>query len=265
MRDICGIDVIEMHQALAENPGRTGSEKVDFWISRSSPMKPSGPGLVDEVRSYLGAGFPLPNWRYVPDRRTRPLRIPETLPGNCSKSPRRPAASPAICCRPLPNTLYTRDTTCWTLWWSHPESPLLAPARHEETILTTSIYKFPPDFVDAEFDIWWGDPTVHHGSATREGGDVMPIGNGAVLIGMSERTSHQAITQLAIELFKKECKQNAVIVAGMPKLAVGHAPGYGVYVLRSRPGSACTPKIMDQVDGPSPSTPATKPRLPQLG
>ena len=33
--------------------------------------------------------------------------------------------------------------------------------------------------------------------ATLEGGDVMPIGKGVVLIGMSERTSRQAISQLA--------------------------------------------------------------------
>jgi arginine deiminase len=43
------------------------------------------------------------------------------------------------------------------------------------------------------------------------------IGNGAVLIGMSERTSRQAITQLAAALFAKGAA-NRVIVAAMPKL-----------------------------------------------
>ena len=96
---------------------------------------------------------------------------------------------------PLPNTLYTRDTTCW-IYGGVTLNPLYWPARHEETILTTSIYKFHPDFA-GKVNVWWGDPTKDWGLATLEGGDVMPIGKGNVLIGMSERTSRQAISQLA--------------------------------------------------------------------
>jgi arginine deiminase len=66
-------------------------------------------------------------------------------------------------------------------------------------------------------NVWWGDPTEDHGQATIEGGDVMPIGKGIVLIGMSERTSRQAISQLAAALFKQNAAER-VIVAAMPKL-----------------------------------------------
>ena len=45
----------------------------------------------------------------------------------------------------------------------------------------------------------------------------MPIGKGNVLIGMSERTSRQAISQLAAALFKQKAAER-VIVAAMPKL-----------------------------------------------
>ena len=45
----------------------------------------------------------------------------------------------------------------------------------------------------------------------------MPIGNGNVLIGMSERTSRQAISQLAAALFERRAAER-VIVAAMPKL-----------------------------------------------
>ena len=62
-----------------------------------------------------------------------------------------------------------------------------------------------------------GNPLENYRSATLEGGDVMPIGNGNVLIGMSERTSRQAITQLAAILFAKGAAER-VIIAGMPKL-----------------------------------------------
>ena len=95
-------------------------------------------------------------------------------------------------------------------------NPLYWPARREETILAASIYKFHPDFA-GKVNVWWGDPTRDHGLATLEGGDVMPIGKGAVLIGMSERTSRQAIGQLAATLFEKGAAER-VIVAAMPKL-----------------------------------------------
>jgi arginine deiminase len=116
---------------------------------------------------------------------------------------------------PLPNTLYTRDTTCW-IYGGCTVNPLYWPARHEETILTTSIYKFHPDFA-GKVKIWWGDPTQDHGLATLEGGDVMPIGKRNVLIGMGERTWRQAISQVAAALFKQNIAER-VIVAAMPKL-----------------------------------------------
>ena len=53
--------------------------------------------------------------------------------------------------------------------------------------------------------------------STIEGGDVLVPGNGVVLIGMSERTSRQAITQVAAKLFE-QTPSPKVIVAGMPKL-----------------------------------------------
>lgn len=115
---------------------------------------------------------------------------------------------------PLPNTLYTRDTTCWingglTL------NPLYWPARHDETLLMQAIYRFHPDYTGSK--IWWGDAEKDWSQATLEGGDVMPVGNGTVLLGMGERTSRQAITQLAQALFKEEAAER-IVVAGMPKL-----------------------------------------------
>jgi len=58
-----------------------------------------------------------------------------------------------------------------------------------------AIYTFHPDFLGST--VWWGDPERDWGLATFEGGDIMPVGKGVVLMGMSERTSRQAITQVA--------------------------------------------------------------------
>ena len=53
--------------------------------------------------------------------------------------------------------------------------------------------------------------------ATLEGGDVMPIGNKTVLVGMSERSSRQGISQMAAALFEQGAAER-VVVAAMPKL-----------------------------------------------
>ena len=115
---------------------------------------------------------------------------------------------------PLPNTLYTRDTTCW-IYRGVTLNPLFWPARHDETMLMKAIYLFHPDFVGSR--VWWGDPEQTFGMASIEGGDVLVPGKGVVIIGMSERTSRQAITQVAARLFEAGAATQ-VIVAGMPKL-----------------------------------------------
>jgi arginine deiminase len=240
MRDR-GIDVVEMHQALAETLDVPEAKK---WIlDQQIVPNEVGPGLVDEVRSYLDGLSSTELAKYLIGG-LAPYDIPEDFAGELLKVAQDASGITGYLLPPLPNTLYTRDTTCW-IYGGVTLNPLFWPARHEETILTTSIYKFHPDFADAEFEIWWGDPTVHHGSATLEGGDVMPIGNGAVLIGMSERTSRQAITQLAIELFKKNAAER-VIVAGMPKLrSAMHLDT--VFTFCDRDLVSLYPEIMDQV------------------
>ena len=116
---------------------------------------------------------------------------------------------------PLPNQLFTRDTSCW-IYNGVTLNPMYWPARRWETLNIASIYRFHPDFQDAEFEVWYGDAEQESGKAHLEGGDVMPIGNGTVLIGMGERTTVQAIGQLARNLFSKgEVVQ--VIAAQFPR------------------------------------------------
>ena len=116
---------------------------------------------------------------------------------------------------PLPNTTFTRDTTCW-IYGGVTLNPMYWPARRQETLLATAIYKHHPFFADKEFEIWWGDPDQDHGMATLEGGDVMPIGNGCVLIGMGERSSRMAVGQVARSLFEKGAAER-VVACQMPR------------------------------------------------
>jgi arginine deiminase len=101
---------------------------------------------------------------------------------------------------PLPNHLFTRDTTCW-IYEGVSLNPMRWDARRLETVNIAAIYRFHPDFRGIGFPVWWGDPDESHGRATVEGGDVMPIGNRTVLVGMGERTTAHAVGQLARALF----------------------------------------------------------------
>ena len=102
---------------------------------------------------------------------------------------------------PLPNFLFQRDPSCW-IYDGVTVNPMTRPARRPETALMEAIYRFHPMFVQAGgVRFWHGGVEQDWGRATVEGGDVMAIGNGAVMIGMGERTAPQAVTMIARELF----------------------------------------------------------------
>lgn len=116
---------------------------------------------------------------------------------------------------PVPNTLFQRDPSCW-IYHGVTCNPMFWAARKPETLLQRAVYKFHPRFREAEFDIWWGDGDGSFGAATIEGGDVMPLGKGVVLIGMGERTTRQAVFQVAAQLFRHGAATR-VIACLMPK------------------------------------------------
>jgi len=211
MRDR-GIEVVEMHNLLTETVAIPEARK---WILDNQIVPNQvGLGLIDELRSFL---------EELPHRKLAETLLgglstydfPDEYGGEMLNLIRKAAGVAEYLLPPLPNTLYTRDTTCW-IYEGCTLNPLYWPARHEETILTTAIYKFHPDFA-GKVNVWWGGPLHDHGLATLEGGDVMPIGNKIVLVGMGERTSRQAISQLAAALFEEGAAER-VIVAAMPKL-----------------------------------------------
>ena len=239
MRDR-GVEVVEMHNLLTETLDNPAAKK--WLLDHQITPNEVGVGLMEDVRGFLES---------LPSRQLAEFMIgglsvadmPKEYGGALLKLSREEFGMTGYLLPPLPNTLYTRDTTCW-IYGGVTLNPLYWPARHEETLLTTAIYKFHPDFGD-KVNVWWGDPTQHWGSATIEGGDVMPIGNGNLLIGMSERTSRQGITQLAAALFAKGAVER-VIVAAMPKLrSAMHLDT--VFTFCDRDVVTLFPQIMDQV------------------
>jgi len=205
------VDVVELHDLLAQT--MAVPEAKSWLLDRKVIANQVGVGLVDDTRAFLETLEPRKLAEYLIGGLAT-ADLPDEYRSGYVTLARESTGVREYLMPPLPNTLYTRDTTCW-LYGGVTLNPLYWPARHDETLLMKAIYEFHPDFVGAT--VWWGDPERAWGLATFEGGDIMPVGNGVVLMGMSERTSRQAITQVAVALFEQGAAER-VVVAGMPKL-----------------------------------------------
>jgi arginine deiminase len=234
-----GVDVVELHDLLAQTVQQP--EAKAWLLDRKIIANETGLGLIEGTRAFLESLEPRQLAEYLIGGLAT-TDLPEDWRPEYVALARESSGAREYLMPPLPNTLYTRDTTCW-LYGGVTLNPLYWPARHDETLLMKAIYKFHPDFAQAT--IWWGDPEQYWGRATFEGGDIMPVGNGVVLMGMSERTSRQAITQVAAALFANHAAEH-VIVAGMPKLrAAMHLDT--VFTFADRDIVTLYPRIVDAV------------------
>ncbi|MGW7065677.1 arginine deiminase [Streptomyces sp. NPDC054855] len=234
-----GVEVVELHDLLAQT---VAIPEARAWLlDRKITANEVGLGLIDDTRAFLETLQPRQLAEYLIGGLAT-ADLPDEFRSGYTALVRESTGVREYLMPPLPNTLYTRDTTCW-LYGGVTLNPLYWPARHDETLLMKAVYRFHPDFTGAT--VWWGDPELDWGQATFEGGDIMPVGNGVVLMGMSERTSRQAITQVASALFENGAAEQ-VIVAGMPKLrSAMHLDT--VFTFADRDIVTLYPKIMDAV------------------
>lgn len=117
--------------------------------------------------------------------------------------------------RPLPNHLFQRDNSAW-VYGGVSVNPMAKPARQRETINSRVVYNFHPMFTSTEMTFWYGNDSLSHESATIEGGDITVIGNGAVMVGMGERSTPQGVEILSRRLFQSGTVDR-VIVVELPK------------------------------------------------
>ncbi len=199
-----GIQVLELHdllEAALANPAA-----LEWVLKRVLGKNYVDESLADQLHAWL---------------KVLPLnKVAEYLMGGISRSdlPFEPTGLLANCTRegefliqPLPNIIFTRDSSCWIedrlflcpMYWQ---------ARQQEAVIMEAVYRFHPLFsgdlapkhhlADRDELVHQNQITTHaHGLATFEGGDVMPLGNGVVLVGMGERSSPQGVCQLALDLF----------------------------------------------------------------
>jgi len=105
---------------------------------------------------------------------------------------------------PLPNLLFTRDSS----FWIGPRvaiTSLALPARMRETSLTDLIYAHHPRFLGVR-------RAYESRSAPVEGGDVLLLGPGVVAVGVGERTTPAGAEALARSLFDDDLAHTVLAV-----------------------------------------------------
>lgn len=204
-----GVEVLEMYDLLAETLANAEARK--FVLDRRIVHNAIGVQVAEAMRPWLDelpaeqlarfliGGIAISD---LPDMKARTMMLDAF-------------GATEFVIPPIPNTLFQRDPSCW-IYNGVTVNPMFWPARRPETLIQRAIYKFHPTFKGGDFKIWWGDSDEQFATSTMEGGDVMPIGKGNVLIGMGERTTYQAVGQVASSLFKNKAADR-VIGCLMPK------------------------------------------------
>ncbi|HUA77917.1 MAG TPA: arginine deiminase [Acetobacteraceae bacterium] len=203
-----GVEVLEFGALLAETLEQ--AEAREWLLERRVNAETVGFDLVDELTAWLREmpATALATFLVGGIARAELPFVPLGLTG-------RSLAPHDFVLPPLPNQLFTRDSSCWigsgvsinAMYW---------PARRPEALNIAAVYRFHPRFRAEHFETWWDGVAKPAGIATLEGGDVMPVGNGVVLIGMGERSTPAAVGQLARRLLASG-GTSRVIAALMPR------------------------------------------------
>jgi arginine deiminase len=259
-----GVEVLYVQDLLTEALAASdnGRHRLIELVASEAVV---GASLVDEVRACLTG--------LAPDALARHLIGGLTVAesgldlGRLSKTSLIAAAiddESMFVLPPLPNTLFTRDSSCW-IYGGVSINPMYWPARRREAYNMAAIYRAHPMFKDEEFEFWYppmGDDdrfrTEDFGRASLEGGDVEIIGKGTVAIGMSERTTGRMIEQIALALFAKEAAERVIAVVMTKDRAHMHLDT--VFTLLDRDKATAYPKVISDVravslrPGPKPGT-----------
>ena len=206
MRDR-GVEVFEVEQLLAETLVKP---EVKDWVCAN---------ILSERQVGVLAARRAREWVETAE----PALVAEFLIGGITRADVKESAGLAwetadpttMLVPPLPNFLFQRDPSCW-IFNGVTINPMTKPARIPETQIMETVYRFHPMFAAESFPIWLGGSEENWGRCHVEGGDVQPIGNGTVMIGMGERTTPQAVIWIARSLFRAGAAKQ-VLAVHLPK------------------------------------------------
>ncbi|MDH3271057.1 MAG: arginine deiminase [Gemmatimonadota bacterium] len=242
-----GVEVLLLQELLAQTLEHSRDAKTHILDAVVHELT-VGVGLADDLRAYLSEMTPRLLARHligglakseIPD-----LDLTRSLTGRMYSD--RDFVLP-----PLPNSLFTRDSSCW-IYDGVSLNPMYSGVRQLEVVNVGAIYRHHPMFVDARFHFWYPPggresrfDLDDFGHASLEGGDVMPIGNGTVLIGCSERTTAPMVEQLAESLFAAGSAER-VIACQMTKDRA-HMHLDTVFTFLDHDAVTVYPKVVDQI------------------
>ena len=118
--------------------------------------------------------------------------------------------------RPLPNLLFTRDSSAWVGDRVAVTSPSM-PARQRETTLTGAVNRHHPRFT--------GTPLLYGDSPSEawlEGGDVLLLAEGVVAVGVGQRTTAAGAEALALRAFAAGQAHTVLVVPIAQERATMH-------------------------------------------
>jgi arginine deiminase len=245
-----GVEVFHVLNLLTETL-QASQEARRLLIEQVATEYTVGWSLVDEIRQFL--------WGLSPDYLARHLiggltagesGIDWKKFGKISLHAAALEELNTFVLPPLPNTLFTRDSSCW-IYDGVSVNPMYWPARRRESLNMYAIYRFHPMFKQAGFEFWYPNASDNEfnmqnfGRSSLEGGDVLPIGNRTVLIGMSERTQGSMIEQIAEALFTKGSAERVIACVMTKDRAHMHLDT--VFTMLDRDKVTIYPKVVEQV------------------
>ncbi|HEU5472360.1 MAG TPA: arginine deiminase [Actinophytocola sp.] len=246
-----GVEVFHLHELLGEALAASDAGRLRL-IELAASEYTVGLSLVDEVRAMLSGLKP----QDLATHLIGGMTVAEAgLDLDLFRDTSLPAAAlddtSAFVLPPLPNTLFTRDSSCW-IYGGVTVNPMYWPARRLEAYNVAAIYRAHPMFAGTDFHYWYpelGDDGRFHvadfGRSSMEGGDVQPIGNGTVLIGLSERTQARMIEQVARALFEQGAAERVIAVVMTKDRAHMHLDT--VFTMLDQETVTLYPKVIDEV------------------
>jgi arginine deiminase len=196
-----GVEVLYLEQLLAQTLAQPNVR--DEVIAQTLAAVDLGPDLGPAVADWLRAVPPAE----LADRLIGGVTYDDLPFASAALSAQVPALDGFVLA-PLPNHLFTRDTSAW-IYDGVSINAMAKPARRRESIHYDAIYRHHPLFAAQPHGVWSDDLG---GPAQLEGGDVLVIGNGCVLIGMGERTRPAGVERLARRLFEAGSARCAIAV-----------------------------------------------------